>query len=79
MYVCRSHLCPRFGNSWQKKKPSSLEYVLRDTRYYEISLLLALLNSRVLVGATNHVIIYTAVVLVHRSERFGSHCYRRQQ
>ena len=52
-----------------------LDYVLRDTRYYEISLISvarfgekerrALLNSRVLLGATYHVthIYKTAVVL----------------
>ena len=55
---------PRFGNSWKKGNASLQEYGLRDTRYYEVCLisvdlfgeeLRALLNSRVLVGATYNV------------------------
>ena len=30
---------PRSGNSWKKGKASLQEYVLCDTRYYEISLI----------------------------------------
>ena len=63
--VCRSHVCPRSGNSWKKGKASLQEYVLGDTRYHEIILisvacfgekeLRALLDSRVLVGAPYHI------------------------
>ena len=54
MYVAA--MCPRFGNPWKKGKAFFQEYVLRNTRYYEIpvSLLRVLLNNRVLVGATYH-------------------------
>ena len=81
IFVCRTHVCPRFGNSWKKGKASLQEYVLRDSGYYEISLipvdrfgekeLRAPSNSRMLVGATYNV--------KHRSERFGgSHCMREK-
>ena len=85
MYVAA--MCPRFGNPWKKGKAFFQEYVLRNTRYYEIpvSLLRVLLNNRVLVGATYHATHNTNLVqqsysYIYRSERFGgSRYYRREQ